>query len=106
MFIRVYLWKFKHFKSLKSKIFDSIMGVKQSSLDIRCPLEPSATEMELLEKSTHLKRNQIIDFYRDFIQDCPNGKMTKRIFNTMFSTFQPALKNVDKGDKYSEYVFK
>ena len=100
------LWKFKHIKGLRKKLLDSIMGVKQSNLVYNSWSEPSLEEMELLEKSTHLKREQIIDFYKNFIRDCPTGKMTKKIFNNMFSTFQPALKSVDKGDKYCEYVFK
>ena len=83
-----------------------IMGVKQSNFACVSRLQPSEEEMVLLEKSTHLERDQIISYYRDFMQDCPNGKLTKSIFNKMFSTFQPALKKVDKGDKYSEYVFK
>ena len=97
--------KFGFLKLVRIKFVKTIMGVKQSC-GSKCVKELSVEEMELLKKSTHLNHEQILDYYKNFIEDCPDGRLTKKIFNNMFSTLQPALKNADKGDKYCEYVFK
>jgi Ca2+-binding EF-hand superfamily protein len=62
--------------------------------------------MKILEKSTHFNQEQIINFYLSFMQDCPNGQLNKKDFNKMFTQLQPVMQNLDKGNKYCEYVFK
>ena len=49
---------------------------------------------------------QIIDFYENFLKDCPNGYLTRKDFVELFKKLHPIDKNKQKAEKFSEYVFR
>ena len=63
-------------------------------------------EIQLLLSNTTMSREQIIDFHRNFLQDCPNGCLTKKEFLKMFKQIHPVDKSKQKADKFSDYVFR
>ena len=66
----------------------------------------SEHEIQLLLSNTTMSREQIIDFHRNFLQDCPNGCLTKKEFLKMFKEIHPVDKSKQKADKFSDYVFR
>jgi hypothetical protein len=91
----------KHFES---HILDSKMGLSKSKYIVKAELNKN--EMQLLIKSTSFNEEQINDFYSSFIDDCPNGYLTKKDFTRIFKQLHPVEANKGKVDKYCEYVFK
>jgi Ca2+-binding EF-hand superfamily protein len=61
-------------------------------------------EIQLLLISTHFDEESIRNFYNSFVHDCPNGRITKKVFKKMFKYIQPNFK--DKNNEYFDYVFK
>ncbi len=73
------------------------------------PLSPcvlSENEIDLLLKSTDMTRDQIVDFHQNFLQDCPNGVITKKEFVRMFKQLHSNESRKEKAEKFTEYVFK
>jgi hypothetical protein len=66
----------------------------------------SDAEIELLLLNTKMSREEIIDFHRNFLQDVPNGYVTKRDFVRLFRMLSSNEQNNQKVDKFCEYVFK
>ena len=63
-------------------------------------------EIQLLLSNTTMSREQIIDFHRNFLQDCPSGCLTKKEFLKMFKQIHPVDKSKQKAEKFSDYVFR
>jgi hypothetical protein len=58
-------------------------------------------DVNALVKSTSMSREQILDFYADFLRDCPNGRLSKKEFIKMFNKTDG-----HKADEFCAYVFK
>ena len=69
-------------------------------------IELSDHEINLLELSTGMSKEQILDFHANFLEDCPNGYLTKKDFIRMFKVLHPDDVKREKCDKFAEYVFK
>lgn len=63
-------------------------------------------EIKLLLDNTHLSRPQIIALHRNFLKECPTGKLTKKDFIKLFKEVHPSENKREKADKFCEYVFK
>lgn len=79
-------------KGPKRCIFE-IMGKHNSKL--------TKEELEELEELTNFNAKQLRQWYKDFVQDCPSGYMTKEEFKHIYGQFFPA------GDptRFVDYVF-
>ena len=62
----------------------------------------SNKEMKLLMDSTHLKKKELQKWYKDFMKDCPSGKLTKRIFEDIYRQLFP----FGNPSKFASFVFK
>lgn len=62
-------------------------------------IELSIVVLKELEQKTQMKKDQIVNYHKNFLLTCPNGRMTKNIFKKMFSNFQPAISTAKKGKK-------
>jgi Ca2+-binding EF-hand superfamily protein len=63
-------------------------------------------EIKLLLDNTRLTRPQIIALHRNFLKECPTGKLTKKDFIKLFKEVHPSENKKEKADKFCEYVFK
>ncbi|CAF0969465.1 unnamed protein product [Brachionus calyciflorus] len=65
--------------------------------------KPELTESEIhfLMDNTQYDRNAIIQWYNDFLRDCPDGKLDKKEFEKVYAQLYP------KGNpsKFSSFVF-
>lgn len=69
------------------------MGKQQSKLD--------STELKELLDCTYFDRKELLNWYRDFMRDCPNGVLQREEFHTIYQQFFP------NGDptKFASFVF-
>ncbi|KAL1230792.1 Neuronal calcium sensor [Trichinella spiralis] len=69
------------------------MGAKNGRL--------SNSDIKDLEKSTYFNRKELRKWYKDFIKDCPSGRLKKEEFQAIYKQFFP------NGDptKFSSFVF-
>ena len=81
-----------------------IMGMKFGNFQNFTEL--NAVTLKDLEQKTQMNKDQITSYHKKFLENCPNGRMTKDIFKKIFSKFQPAIQNSNKGEKYCKYVFR
>lgn len=58
-------------------------------------------EIQRLANNTSYSRQQIEDWHRGFIHDCPNGKLEKKKFLAVYQKFYPE----GKADKFCSQVF-
>jgi len=66
----------------------------------------SKDEIQLLQSSTNMTEQEIIDFHENFLKECPSGFLTKKEFITMFKLLHPIDTKKQKVEKFCEYVFK
>lgn len=66
------------------------------------PCELLEEEIQLLLQNTRFNRNQIIEWHKGFIKDCPKGKLDKKKFVEIYKQFYPQ----GKADKFCGHVFK
>ena len=64
------------------------------------------SELHILLSNTHFTREQIQAYYKDFLHDCPNGRLTKKDFIKFFKSLHPQENKKAKADSYCDYVFK
>lgn len=60
-------------------------------------------EMYFLVKKTKFSREQVEEFYSNFLRDCPHGYLTKKQF---LEICKSSYQNKNKSEKFSEYIFK
>lgn len=60
-------------------------------------------EIYYLLRKTNFSREQIQEFYSNFLRDCPHGYITKKNF---LRICQASYQNDNKSEKFCEYVFK
>ncbi|XP_022237595.1 neuronal calcium sensor 1-like [Limulus polyphemus] len=58
-------------------------------------------ELEELESTTNFKTQQLQKWYKDFMQDCPDGHMTKEVFRKIYGQFFPA----GNPSPFVDYIF-
>jgi Ca2+-binding EF-hand superfamily protein len=78
---------------------------KNSQSNITGP-QLDENEMHILMTNTHFTREQIQNYYKDFLHDCPNARLTKKDFVKFFKSLHPLENKKAKADTYCEYVFK
>ncbi len=63
------------------------MGNKQSNEDLSKPL----TEEKILEisRKTNLTRDEVLKWHSEFLRDCPNGKLEKKLFINIYKQSFP-----------------
>ena len=62
----------------------------------------SKKKLEFLKAQTRYDENTINNWYKGFIQDCPNGKLTPAKFVEMFQILLPSV----NAEQFSEHVFR
>lgn len=69
------------------------MGKQQSKLD--------ATDLKELLDCTYFDKKELLNWYRDFMRDCPSGVLQREEFHTIYQQFFP------NGDptKFASFVF-
>jgi Ca2+-binding EF-hand superfamily protein len=65
--------------------------------------ELSEEDIQMLEKTTSLKRDQILIWHTDFKKECKNGELNKKNFTRFYKELLP---NNPNADKFCEFVFK
>lgn len=86
---------------------DRVSNSDSSSLNLDDNrLALSESEIQLLLKNTTMSREQIVDFHRNFLKDCPNGYLNKKEFLKLFHQIHPIDKSKQKAEKFCDYVFK
>ena len=70
------------------------------------PTTLSEDEINLLLNNTRLTRAQILALHKNFLNECPSGKLTKKDFIKLFKEVHPSENKKEKADKFCEYVFK
>lgn len=83
--------------------FEKRNKVSQSSSE---SVQLSEEELQLLLLNTNMTREQIVEFHRTFLKDCPSGILTKREFVRMFQHIHPMEERKRKAEKFCDYVFK
>lgn len=80
-------------------------------------IELTDDEIALLEANTKLSRQEIIELHRNFLKECPNGKLNKKDFLKLFNEMHPLdtttatsattspNKKQQKANKFCDYVF-
>ncbi|XP_022257356.1 calcium-binding protein NCS-1-like [Limulus polyphemus] len=58
-------------------------------------------DLQELESTTRFEARQLQKWYRDFIQDCPDGHMTKEVFEKIYGQFFP----VGNPSPFVDYIF-
>lgn len=58
--------------------------MKTTAIDI------SDDDVEFLTSNTRFKANEIRNWYRAFLADCPDGKLTKKKFIEIYKLFFPS----------------
>lgn len=109
-------FRFLHFfKIMNNRLVDFLkeklrvkMGTRltKNDSDSNISTQLSETEINLLLESTQMTRQQIQDFYANFLKDCPNGILTRKKFCLMFKELHSDNSKTQKVEKFSEYVFK
>ncbi|RMZ97148.1 Neuronal calcium sensor 2 [Brachionus plicatilis] len=66
----------------------------------------SEEEILFLLENTKFSREQILEFYSNFLRDCPHGFLTKRQFLRIFKTIYQNEHMCEKSEKFCEYIFK
>ncbi|XP_076352079.1 uncharacterized protein LOC143247623 [Tachypleus tridentatus] len=61
----------------------------------------SKKELQELKSSTHYEGKQIRKWYQDFIQDCPDGHMSKEVFRSIYGQFYPT----QNASRFVDYMF-
>ncbi|KAI3379703.1 hypothetical protein SNEBB_004357 [Seison nebaliae] len=64
------------------------------------PLNES--EISLLEQATGFSRSAVLNWHREFLNDCPSGQLTKKKFSEVYKQFYPDG-NVEH---FTEHVFR
>jgi len=70
------------------------------------PKKLTDEEIKLLMDNTRLTEPQILALHRNFLKECPSGKLTKKDFVKLFKEVHPSENKKEKADKFCEYVFK
>lgn len=60
-------------------------------------------DIKMLEMTTCLTRNQILEWYQDFVKECKNGELNKKNFTRFYKDLMPDRSNTDK---FCEFVFR
>ena len=60
-------------------------------------------DIKMLQSTTNLKQEQIIEWYEDFKRECKNGELDKKNFTRFYKELMP---NHTNADKFCEFVFK
>jgi Ca2+-binding EF-hand superfamily protein len=59
-------------------------------------------DIELIINNTSFDRDQILDWYDGFIDQCPSGRMKKKHFNKFYSNLNPK----GNSEKFCKYAFR
>jgi Ca2+-binding EF-hand superfamily protein len=97
---------FKNFKDLARHLKFSLKNMGQTSTQCSKPSSLNEDEIKLLLESTSMSREQIVDFYQNFLKDCPNGVLKKKEFCRLFKELHNNDLKTQKVEKFAEYVFK
>lgn len=62
----------------------------------------SKDDLEFLLKNTHYNEKDILELYKGFMQDCPDGRLTPTKFLQMYQLFFPQ----GNADQFCDYVFR
>ena len=62
----------------------------------------SKKKLDFLKAHTRYDENTINDWYKGFIQDCPNGQLTPAKFVNMFQMFFPS----GNAEQFCDHVFR
>ena len=65
--------------------------------------ELTEEDIKMLEMTTSLKRDHVIDWYTDFKKECINGELNKKNFIRFYKELMP---NHPNADKFCEFVFR
>ncbi|CAD6186109.1 unnamed protein product [Caenorhabditis auriculariae] len=83
--------------SYRLKLFTSPpMGIKGSKPKL------SKEDLEFLKKNTNFTEEQIKEWYKGFVQDCPKGHLTKEQFIKVYKDFFPS----GSAEGFCEHVFR
>jgi len=69
------------------------------------PTKLTEEDIETIIKCTNLKRPEIVGLHKNFIKECPSGKLNKKDFLKLFNEMHPLDKKKQKADKFCDYVF-
>jgi Ca2+-binding EF-hand superfamily protein len=70
------------------------------------PKKLTEEEIKLLMDNTTLTRAQILALHKNFLKECPSGKLTKKDFIKLFKDVHPSQNKKEKAEKFCQYVFK
>jgi Ca2+-binding EF-hand superfamily protein len=62
-------------------------------------------EINLLTANTNFNRDEIISIHKDFVKDCPSGRIDKKDFGKLFKSLHPLDNKKSKIDKYCVFAF-
>ncbi len=69
----------------------------------RYDYEISESDIDYLMNNTDFTRDQIIQWFNDFKKQCPNGKLDKNSFISLYKKLIPGDTKAE--EKFCEYVF-
>ena len=105
-FVKIMQYRLVDFFKKKLKKMGARL-TKNDSDSTKVSTELDETEINLLLESSQMTRQQILDFYANFLIDCPNGILTRKKFVFMFKELHNDNNSkTQKVEKFSEYVFK
>jgi len=62
-------------------------------------------DIKIIASNTKLTRPEIIGLHKNFIKECPTGKLNKKDFLKLFNEMHTLDKKKQKADKFCDYVF-
>ena len=69
------------------------------------PLVLSEEDIKAIMDNTKLSRAEIIALHKNFLKECPSGKLNKKDFLKLFNEMHTLDKKKQKADKFCDYVF-
>lgn len=65
------------------------MGNKKTKHSVEPYITLDEKTLNELSKKTKLNRDEIIKMHKEFIRDCPNGKLDKKLFTKIYKELYP-----------------
>lgn len=71
------------------------------------PTTLTEPELDDLVRKSNMSREDIVNFYSNFLLDCPNGRMGRADFERLFFKLNPNRRRMRKHtDRFCQHIFK
>lgn len=87
-------------RSLLNKLSQGIQFIRERFAPINCVL--SEEQIEMLKDQTNFTEDEILDWHKRFLDDCPHGYMTKKQFIIMHKALFPKC----DAERFARHVFR